>query len=870
MFSQNQWNLILTLSVVTLLATCAVNQQRTPMQALAAATPAQAPPQVAGCDIFPADNIWNTPVDTLPVHSNSYVFVATIGASRDVHPDFGAGIWEGRPIGIPYVDVPAEQAGVAVSFTYANESDLGPYPIPTGAPIEGGPDSDGDRHVLVLERDNCLLYELFDAYPQADGSWQAGSGAIFDLNSHALRPAGWTSADAAGLPILPGLVRYDEVAAGEIRHALRFTAPQTRREYIWPARHFASQLTGTEYPPMGQRFRLKADFDISGFSPQVQVILRALKRYGMILTDNGSAWYLSGAPDERWNNDLLRQLKQVHGSNFEAVDVSSLKAEPNSGRVRTAESFLYLPLARKDGPALLSTMTPTATTTPTPTTAVTPSPTATVIAVDLFVDDSNTTGVEDGSTQHPYNTVQEAIDAGASGQIIAVAAGTYAQNLRVQDKTLHLYGGYLGGTPAEYASGAGGNFSQRNPTANLTHLLGNGMDSTLSLLDAGASTVDGFRITGGSRSLEGLPWTNLGGGVYLSGGSPVISHNVIEQNDTLMAASPENESVGGGIYSVNAGVSILNNTIRNNISGRGAGIAINGGTILIRGNTVQGNVGVSDHGGGLFIWSPNAQISHNRIVNNEIGRALEYGWGGGITVYGEGASVILSYNVITGNYAPSVGSGVFIDDGAEAVLHHELIYDNQCTKVGGAAIYVDGYGELGSTLSVIHSTVASHNCTGDVGGNGLYVEAYSGVTIRNSIFWGNGGGDFSVDATSKLTVTYSISGESMPGSGDLSVDPRFADPANHDYHLRSTGGRWDPTANGGSGGWIVDSQHSPAIDAGNPASDFAQEPLPNGGRANLGAYGNTAEASKAKPARLFTSLPLHPTPQESPGWQGRR
>jgi hypothetical protein len=223
---------------------------------------------------------------------------------------------------------------VAVSFDYADESDPGPYPIPDDAPIEGGSQSTGDRHVLVLDRDNCVLYELFDASPNPDGSWHAGSGAVFDLNSHDLRPAGWTSADAAGLPILPGLARYEEVASGEIDHALRFTAPKTRRDYVWPARHHASNLTAPQYPPMGQRFRLKAGFDVSGFSNDAKIILQALKTYGMMLADNGSAWFISGAPDERWNNDVLRELHQVHGSDFEAVDVSSLMVDPDSGQAQ--------------------------------------------------------------------------------------------------------------------------------------------------------------------------------------------------------------------------------------------------------------------------------------------------------------------------------------------------------------------------------------------------------------------------------------------------------------------------------------------------------------------------------------------------------
>jgi hypothetical protein len=309
-----------------------------------ALVPIQSPPYLAGCAVFPADNVWNVPVDTLPVDANSAVYIATIGPSSYVHADFGSGLWNGGPIGIPYVTVPGTQPPVTVTFDYADESDPGPYPIPTDVPIEGGSNSTGDRHVLVLERNNCLLYEMFYAFPQPDGSWHAGSGAIFNLRSHALRPAGWTSADAAGLPILPGLVRYEEVASGEINHALRFTAPQTRRAYIWPARHYASSLTGPQYPPMGQRFRLRASFNLAGFSPEVQVILRALKKYGLILADNGSAWYISGVPDERWDNDVLHELHQVHGSDFEAVDESSLMINPNSGQAQVTIPRIYLPL----------------------------------------------------------------------------------------------------------------------------------------------------------------------------------------------------------------------------------------------------------------------------------------------------------------------------------------------------------------------------------------------------------------------------------------------------------------------------------------------------------------------------------------------
>ncbi len=289
-------------------------------------------PTLAGCPLLPWNNVWNVPVDHLPVHSNSAAYISAIGANKSLHPDFGSGTWDGAPIGIPYTIVPGNQPKINITFDYTDESDPGPYPIPPEAAVEGGNQSSGDRHVLVLDRDNCILYETWSTYPLPGGSWHAGSGAIFNLRSNALRPSGWTSADAAGLPILPGLVRYDELASGEIRHALRFTAPQTRKAFVWPARHYASALTGLNYPPMGQRFRLKADFDIAPFSPEVQVLLRALKKYGMILADNGSSWYISGVPDPGWNNEMfVSELGQVKGSDFEAIDESSLMLDPDSG-----------------------------------------------------------------------------------------------------------------------------------------------------------------------------------------------------------------------------------------------------------------------------------------------------------------------------------------------------------------------------------------------------------------------------------------------------------------------------------------------------------------------------------------------------------
>lgn len=295
-------------------------------------------PTLSGCQLFPSDHVWNARIDHLPRHTNSIAYVTTIGATATVHPDFGSGLWEGAPIGIPYTTVAGVDGPVDVTFYYDDESDAGPYPIPDNAPVEGAPPggvaAGGDRHVIVVDTDECVLYEVFDASREQDGSWTAGSGAVFNLSVYDLRPDGWTSADAAGLPILPGLVRYEEVAAGEIAHALRFTAPRTAARHVWPARHHASDHTGDEYPPLGQRFRLRADFDASGFSAEALVVVEALKRYGMMLADNGSAWFISGVPDERWDNDALHDLKQIGGSDFEAVDVSALMVDPESARVQ--------------------------------------------------------------------------------------------------------------------------------------------------------------------------------------------------------------------------------------------------------------------------------------------------------------------------------------------------------------------------------------------------------------------------------------------------------------------------------------------------------------------------------------------------------
>jgi len=274
-------------------------------------------PGAPDCPVFPLTNVWNKRVDALPVHAQSATLVASIGLGRYLHPDFSS--YEGGGYGIPYNVVGAGAKKRYFTFEYAGESDRGPYPIPRRPKIESG----SDRHMLVVDRDACRLYELYAAR-KSDGRWYAGSGAIWDMRSNRLRPLGWTSADAAGLPILPGLARYDEVAAGEIRHALRFTAPRTRRAYVYPARHFASSSNDPALPPMGLRVRLKPSVDISRFGPQSRAVLRALQRYGMILADNGSPWYVTGAPAAGWDDDDLHQLHEINGADFEVVDTSSL------------------------------------------------------------------------------------------------------------------------------------------------------------------------------------------------------------------------------------------------------------------------------------------------------------------------------------------------------------------------------------------------------------------------------------------------------------------------------------------------------------------------------------------------------------------
>ena len=295
------------------------------------------------CPAFPADNVWNTPVTGLPVDRHSAAWLANMSAgSTFLHPGYGPGGGD-SPYGIPWQIAPAHTQFVHLRFLYASESDRGPYPFSARTPIEGGTSSTGDRHALMVDPATCVLYELYDAHYRPGGASTAGSGAVWSLRSNRLRPSGWTSADAAGLPILPGLVNYDEVRSGDIDHAIRVTAQTTSKHFLWPARHEAGTTSSLDFPPMGARFRLRAGFQLptSRCFRACQVVIKAMKTYGLILADNGSNWYFQGTADRRWTYSMVDQLKAIPASAFQAVDESCLMVTPNSGQARQPGTPAY-------------------------------------------------------------------------------------------------------------------------------------------------------------------------------------------------------------------------------------------------------------------------------------------------------------------------------------------------------------------------------------------------------------------------------------------------------------------------------------------------------------------------------------------------
>jgi len=437
-------------------------------------------------------------------------------------------------------------------------------------------------------------------------------------------------------------------------------------------------------------------------------------------------------------------------------------------------------------------------------------------AATIYVDDSAASG-GDGSLARPFASLQAAIDAAAERDDLFVAGGTYAP-IAVASRELHLFGGYTD------------DFAMRSPDVSSV-IEGTRARPTVSLYESGNSVLDGFVIRGGERGVfidaDFLSTTNR----------PEVRNNVIEGNGTATLN-------GGGVFAIHCDARFVGNTLRGNIAERGPGIATQCASVLIDGNLVEDNVAYGDHGGGLYLTGPMIVVRGNVIRRNEVGVIIGYGWGAGAVVYGAGVTATFERNVFTENHAESVGSGVFIDDGATATFEHDLFYANDCGSTGGV-IYVDGDGTtVSSHLELVNVTVAGHVCAPDTAvSSAIYVQSQSTVVIRNSIFWDNDGADFWADPTSTITATYTLTDEPFSGAGNVSADPLFFDAAAGDYHVRSTRGRFDPSA----GSFVLDATDSPTIDVGDPASDFAIEPGPNGMRVNLGHTGNTTQASMGGP-----------------------
>jgi hypothetical protein len=439
-----------------------------------------------------------------------------------------------------------------------------------------------------------------------------------------------------------------------------------------------------------------------------------------------------------------------------------------------------------------------------------------ILAAEIYVDAAATAAGADGTLTKPYTVLQTAIDAAQAADEIRVAAGNYAP-ISVNNKELRLLGGYAPG------------FAARAPAVNLSIIQGTAAASTVELYETASSVLDGFVIRGGlhgvSIDADYLSTTNR----------PVVRGNVIEQNGI---ATQE----GGGIAAAHCDASIVANVIRDNIASKGPAVASGCASLRVTGNTIEDNVAYSDHSGGLYLSGADLLVQDNLIRGNEVGVIAGYGWGGGAVVYNVGTNVVFRNNVWTDNIADSIGSAVFIDDGAVALFDHELFYANRCAGTGGAAVYIDGYDMTGSQVRLENVTIAEHNCPAQPG-VAVYVERYSTAVLHNSIIWGNGGDDFDVDATSTISGTYTLSEEALAGTGNLSADPLFFNAAAGDFHVRSTKGRYDVT----SGTFVMDAVDSPTIDAGDPATSVGDEPGPNGLRINLGHTGGAAQASMGAP-----------------------
>lgn len=429
--------------------------------------------------------------------------------------------------------------------------------------------------------------------------------------------------------------------------------------------------------------------------------------------------------------------------------------------------------------------------------------------------DARNAGAELGTAKAPYRGLAAAIAKAASNTGILVAGGDYAGNLTVQSKTLELVGGYVGGSAGDYAGGSGGDFVTRDVTKHESTITVSGEGPGLALLDSGATLVAGFTVKGGGR------------GITCEGGAPTLRGNHVTANKAPTLS-------GAGIFAKGCDLTLVENLIDDNVGLRGGGVASEGGKLLLRGNLIKNNEAQEDHGGGFYLTGGDVQIHDNRLEGNKVGVTLGYGWGGGGALIDCKAE--LSGNVSTGNLAKTFGGGLFVDDGSVATLRNELYYANLCGD-GGAGLYVDGLDEnTHSKATLINVTIADHPCDGQ--GNGVLIEK-SEVTIRNAIFWNNGSGEELTNVDGTLTVSYSRTSAKQAGKGNSSGDPLFAGAGVGAYHLMSTAGRWDGAA------WVKDAQSSAAIDAADPGDSVGQEPAPNGGRVNLGAFGGTSTASKS-------------------------
>lgn len=435
-------------------------------------------------------------------------------------------------------------------------------------------------------------------------------------------------------------------------------------------------------------------------------------------------------------------------------------------------------------------------------------------ATVLYVDSRNG-GAEQGTAKAPYRTISAAVTQAGSNTAIFVATGNYVEKVTVKNKVIELVGGYLGGTAAAYGNGTGGDFASRDPAANVTTITAASGGPTLTLQQAGSTLVAGFTITGPGR------------GVYCDSGGPTLASNRVKGNNTP-------NSQGGGVYATDCNLTLRDNVIENNIGSRGGGVATQGGKLLFQGNLLRNNEGREDHGGGMYLSSSDVELRDNRFEGNKVGLTLGYGWGGGVALID--CTARLRGNVATGNRATTFGGAVFVDDGSVATLENELYHANLCGD-GGAGLYVDGLdASVKSTATLNNVTIVNHKCPGQ--GNGLLVEQ-SNVTVRNSIFWDNGADGVVAVNGSSLTVSYTNAGKLLPGVGNKSVNPKFVGSGAAIYRLASKVGRWDGAT------WVTDAESSPCLDQGDPALGAGDEPAPNGGKPNLGAFGRTPTASKS-------------------------